>query len=367
MSLPLSHIQAFPKAELHRHIDGAVPLHAVRSMLMRRGMSEVPLRTGRIISVKDAHAFDAEYRFGGGKSLADSLAVFDLVLSLMQDPEGIEEIAYEVVLELARENILYAELTFAPAYHTRAGLGYSEVLDSFLRGIKRARNDSGVLTKLILAIQREAYRKEKPEDARDPYGLELARTALEYRRRHPEIAALGLVCDEFSHPPETYREAFEMTFESSLGRVPHAGEMGTPEGRERNVRTALELMRAGRIGHGIPVGASSELMSECRRRHVGVECNPWSNILAGFIGSVEELHIDRLYGEGVCFSINSDDPALFRKSLSDNIHLVCDAYGWGEERLVGMTRNALESAFLSADEREELYRECSRKTGTRFS
>lgn len=366
MKLPLSEIQVFPKAELHRHIDGSVPLHVIRRMLLQNGMNEVRLRTGRTISVADEKIFDAEYRIDTGRSIDDLLAVFDLVLSLMQDPEGIEQITYEVVLELARENIRYAELTCAPAYHTRGGLQYGEVLDSFLRGILRGRSDTGVVTKLILGIQREAHAKEKAEDRRDPHGMELASIARSYRDRYPEVAALGLVCDEFSHPPEIYEAAFATTFHTHLGRVPHAGEMGSPAAREKNVWTVLEKMRPRRIGHGIPVGSSSDLIKECKRQGVGVECNPWSNVLAGFVDSARDLHIDRLYKNGVCFSVNSDDPALFRKSLSENIELVCDMYDWGEEQLVTMTRNALSSAFLDPGEHKKLCADFSRASGSRI-
>lgn len=366
MSLSLSQIQAFPKAELHRHIDGSVPMHAIRQRLLQKDMNEVRLRTGRTISVTDENSFSEEYRIDNKQSIDDLLAVFDLVLSLMQDPEGIEAMTYEVVRELARENILYAELTCAPAYHTRGGLSYDEVFDSLLKGMQRGQEDTGVVTRLIAGIQREAHAREKAEDKRDPYGMKLTKTALRYNAQHPEVAALGLVCDEFSHAPEIYKEAFAMTFGTSLGRVPHAGEMGSPTNRERNVWTVLKELNPRRIGHGIPVSTSDDLINECKRLGVGIECNPWSNILAGFINSAEELHIDRLHQKKVCFSINSDDPALFQKSLSDNIALVCDTYNWGEEELVVMTRNALHLAFLHVDEYKTLCEEFSRKAGMKI-
>lgn len=365
MSLSLSQIQAFPKAELHRHIDGSVSLHVIRKQLTQRGMNEVTLRTGRTISVTDEKSFDKEYRIDNKQSIDDLLAVFDLVISLMQDPKGIEEITYEVIRELARENIFYAELTCAPAYHTRGGMTYDEVFESFIKGIQRGQKDTGVVTKLIAGIQREAHAQEKPEDKRDPYGLELTRTALKYKAMYPaEIAALGLVCDEFSHAPEIYKEAFAMTFNTPLGRVPHAGEMGAD--REKNVWTALGELNPRRIGHGIPVGASDDLIKEFKHLDVGVECNPWSNTLAGFVKSPEELHIDRLLKEGVRFSINSDDPALFRKSLSENIALIWGMYDWGKEELAVMTSNALRSAFLNPDEYKKVCQKFSHEAGVKI-
>lgn len=365
MSLSLSDIQSFPKAELHRHIDGSVPPDALRRMLLARGVRSVRLRTGRVISIENEKEFFEEYCLGSKESVKDFLAVFDMVIeTVMQDPDGISEVVYEIVSDCAKENIWYVELTCAPAYHTRGGLGYREVFGAFVRGVVRGRKDTGVIAKLIFGIQREACQKEKPEDKRDPLGIELVKTALALRVRHPEIAGVGLVCDEFLYPPETYEEAFCMTFNSLLFRAVHAGEMGSDEQKKINVRTATEKLRTHRVGHGIPIGSSDDLMRQCIRLNIGVECNPWSNILLKFIDSVEELHIDRMLERGVMVSINSDDPALLQKSLSDNIRLVLDTYRWGEEQLVVLTRNALESAFLAPSEREQLYKEFRRRAGT---
>lgn len=349
MALSLDDLQRFPKAELHRHLDGAVPKPLVRRLALRDGLGEFRTRTGTAVPVSDEAAFDRFYQICDASSLEEMFARFDLVLAVMQTPENIEEVCYEVTLDVARKNIWYVEWTMAPAYHTRQGLAVREVVASALRGLARGRKDTGVLGKLILGIQREAVDKKKPEDARDPLGLEIARTAIEFRDQG--VVALGLVCDESSYPPELYEEAFRLTRETPLKRTIHAGEMGTA--RARNVRTAVEKLHAHGIGHGIPVGQDPELIALLQARGVRLEANPLSNLLAGFIASLEELRLDRLLGAGVLVSINSDDPVLFRKELAENFQTVLDFYAWEERELAQFTDNALRSAFMKPEEYKE--------------
>ena len=359
MSLSLSDFQSFPKAELHRHIDGSVPLAVVQRLALQHGVSAVTLRNGQTISIADTAAFDNFYRITATEPIADLLARFDFVLSLMQTPDGIAEVFHACTLDCASKNIWYVEWTMAPAYHTRAGLAYTAVIDSALRGMRSGWQACGVQSKLILAIQREATARQKPEDARDPAGLELAGAALQHSSSR--IAGLGLACDEFAFAPELYAAAFAKTLGSKLGRMPHAGEMGAQ--RAQNVRSAVSVLGATRIGHGIPVGADPALIALLKQHGVALEANPLSNLLAGFISALEDLRLDELLRAGVCVSINSDDPALFRKELADNFQAVFDVYNWGEAELVQFTKHALASAHMTAQERAACLQLFSNKSG----
>lgn len=349
MSLSIEDIKNFPKAELHRHLDGAVPKEVVRRLALRHGIHKFQTRTGTVVPVDDEPAFDRFYQIHNVPSVDEMLARFDIVLTVMQTPENIEEVFYEATLDVARKNIWYVEWTMAPAYHTREGLDLHEVVSSALRGLRRGKKDTGVLGKLILAIQREATDKQNPEDTRDPSGLGIARTAIEFQ--DDGVVALGLVGDEFSYAPEIYEEAFSMTEGTRIKRVVHAGEMG--EFRERHVETAIKKLGADRIGHGIPVGKNPTLGELLKSHTIGLEINPLSNVLLGMISSIGELNIDKLLASGIRVSLNSDDPILLQKELVDNIKTVFDVYGWGEKELVKFTQNALDSACMTPDERKE--------------
>lgn len=346
MGLSLDDIRLFPKAELHRHIDGSIPKNVVRRIALRSGLREFRTRSGLVIPVADEAAFDQFYQIIDVPSFDELLSRFDFVLGVMQTPEDIEEIFYEATLDLAEKNIWYVEWTFAPAYHTRGGLSLREVFKSALRGIERGRADTSVLGKLIPCIQREAFDREKPEDKRDPLGLELAKVAVEFGNRG--VVALGLVCNEAKYPPEIYKEAFQYTVGKGISRTVHAGEFGAD--LEANVRNAVLELRANGIGHGTVVGKSPLLQKLLWDRGVRLELNPISNLLTGAIKSIGDLRVDHLMDINLSPCIGSDDPVLFRQDLAENLKAVLDYYGWGEMELKQLTNNSLNSGFMSEEE-----------------
>lgn len=349
MKLTLGDIEKFPKVELHRHLDGAVPKDVVRRIALRDGLREFKTRSGMVVPVHDEAAFEKFYQIVDVPSFDELLARFDFVLAVMQMPGNIEEVFYEATLDAARKNIWYVEWTIAPAYHTRQKLSLDGVVASALKGLERGKKDSGVLGKLILAIQREAVDKVKEEDRKDPLGLGIVRVARKFS--NCGVAALGLVCNEASYPPEIYKKAFALTEFTRIKRTIHAGEFG--DARVKNVFTSVLKLKAQGIGHGVPVGKNPKLLQLLESRGVRLETNPISNLLTKSISSIGELGLDVLLSSKIKVSVNSDDPILFQKELSDNFKAVLDFYGWGEKELVKFTANALASAFISPVEYKE--------------
>ena len=48
---------------------------------------------------------------------------FEHTIAVMQTAAALERVAYEFMEDMARDNVVYAEVRFAPHFHTRAGLG----------------------------------------------------------------------------------------------------------------------------------------------------------------------------------------------------------------------------------------------------
>ena len=55
-------------------------------------------------------------------SLEDYLARFEYTIPLLQTPEGIERVAYEMVEDAARDGLRYLEVRYCPKLSTRGGL-----------------------------------------------------------------------------------------------------------------------------------------------------------------------------------------------------------------------------------------------------
>lgn len=102
----LEKIMNMPKIELHIHLDGSLDINNV-SLKTNKSISELQ----KIMMVKEEC-----------KDLNEYLEKFDYPISIMQTKEELEESMYNVCLNLKKQNIIYAEIRFAPAFHTEKGL-----------------------------------------------------------------------------------------------------------------------------------------------------------------------------------------------------------------------------------------------------
>ena len=82
-------------------------------------------------------------------SLEDYLARFEYTIPLLQTPEAIERVAYEMVEDAGRDGIRYLEVRYCPRLSTRGGLAMEQALEAELRGLGRGERDFGVVTRVI--------------------------------------------------------------------------------------------------------------------------------------------------------------------------------------------------------------------------
>ena len=130
-----------------------------------------------------------------------------------------------------------------------------------------------------------------------------------------DVIGLDLAGDEeMSYPtelPSLFREAKDRF---GLGITIHAGETG----RVENVRSAVELFDADRIGHGTAAGTDPELLELLSARGICVEVCPISNRLTGAVPPNEAHPLQQFRRHGVPFVICSDNPAIHQRGLADD-------------------------------------------------
>ncbi len=328
----LDQIHSFPKVELHRHLDGAIKPELV---------FELAKKDGVVLAQKDARALRDTLHIRPGMSVDEIMAQFSLVISLMQTAENIERVCYTQVLDLEQENIVYAELRFAPQYHMQKGLALEDVIAASLAGFSRGETETGVMVRVIVCIARECDLE---------ISKNVVRAARTFQRRG--VVGIDLACNEAAYPPERHAGAYALTFSSKLSRTVHAGEFGRQ--RRKNIKTAIFDLEAHRLGHAIGLGRDRELRMICRGATIGVESCPISNLICGNIRDLRELGLRTLLREGILLSVNSDDPELFHTSLSETLFETAKAYGWGMEEIHLLMKNAVRSAFLPEREKYQL-------------
>lgn len=340
----ISTIRKLPKIDLHRHLDGDVKPDVLFKLAQKDGVK---------LPAKDLNFYFKDLRDEGIGALLQK--GFGMVTSLMQSRENLSMVAYECVRNLKEDGVVYAELRFAPQYHTgesayyghpseksKERLGYDEIIEAVSEGLRKGETDFGVKTNIIVCVRRETEPHE---------GVKVADAALNCMGYG--VVGLDLACDEATYPPERHLEAYKTTFNSPLKRTVHAGEFGNQP--HKNMLTAMNDLKADRLGHAIPLSKYEDLVQQVSGRKTGIEMCPESNIFAGFIKSRKELKLDELLSRNVLVSVCSDDPAMFGYTLSDTLYRLAEECGLGMEELKKLQMNAIESAFgLTADERAKL-------------
>ena len=82
------------------------------------------------------------------------------------------------------------------------------------------------------------------------------------------------------------------------------------------MRTALDLLAAARIRHGIAAAKDPALAREIAARGVVLDVTPISNLRTGAVASAADHPLPQLVAAGVSCSISTDDPAMFRTDLT---------------------------------------------------
>jgi adenosine deaminase len=309
-----------PKAELHRHLAGCVTPRIALEMAERFG-APIPVR--ELEPLERAMVLQEPLR-----SLQDVLARFSLVAHLFVSPAAVRFAARRAVEDAAADGVRYLELRFSPGFTSYAHhLNHEAVVEAVLEGTRDACRETGCIVPLLVIASREMG----PDVCMETFRLAA--------RHRPAVVGVDLAGDEDNHPPERFRAAFDYARGEGLAVTVHAGEQGFPD----NVGTAIRLLGARRIGHGIRIVDRPDLIETVLEHGAALEICVTSNWIVGAVPTPEEHPLGRLMASRVPVSLNSDDPALFGITLSSELDL-CRRVVPGLD-LVQAQRDALDRAF----------------------
>lgn len=330
MTLSRELLERLPKAELHVHLDGS---------LRPETMLELAAEYGKTMPASDPEALRDYMHVKDARNLVDYLARFDITLSVMQTSESLERIAYELAADLAAENVRYAEIRFSPILNTREGLPLTAAVDAPLRGLKRAEEEFGIRTALIIC----GIRNMDPATSRDLADLTVA-------YKHRGVVAFDLAGAEYNYPAKKHKDAFYTVINKNMAATIHAGEAYGAE----SIHQALHYCRANRIGHGTRLFEDPDLMSYMRDFQIPVEICLTSNVQTRAVASFEEHPVRQYYDEGLVLSLNTDNRLMSATTVTEEYWRAHQYLGFSWAELTDLALMGFAGAFLAWDEKQAL-------------
>ena len=197
-------LKRLPKVELHCHLDGSLRVETVFDLAQK---DNIELPASNIDDLRKALVI-------GDKrgSLEDYIKRFDITLSVMQTPESLERCAYELIEDVAAENVRYIEIRYSPILHTEEEMTMGESIEAVQHGLKNGEKDFGVRSGIIIC----GIRHISPEAS-----LKLADIAVRYKNKG--VVGFDLAGAEENFPAKKHREAFYLIRNNNINATIHAG------------------------------------------------------------------------------------------------------------------------------------------------
>ena len=322
-------IARLPKAELHVHLDGSLRPETMLDLARGEGLA-LPARDPE--TLRRLMADDA-------RDLEDYLRRFELTIQLLQTPEALERVAYEMVSDAARDNVRYLEVRYCPMLSTRRGLTLDDVISAERRGLVRGERDFGLRTGIINC----SLRQYEPA-----VSVEIARHSV--RSRSNGVVAFDLAGGEAGRPPALHAEAFDVAARGFLGITVHAGEAAGPA----SIAEAIHRCHANRLGHGTRLHEDPALQDYVRDRRILIETNITSNVQTRAVARAADHPVRRYFDAGLKVTLCTDSWLMSGVQLTDEYWLAHTELGFSREEIDQMILNAFEGAFLPWPERRKL-------------
>lgn len=289
-ALPLGAIQSIDKHELHLHLGGAWPIDYLLNV-------STPSAFNHLNNFLDMIENGIDYHEG--------FHAFDLVASIVDTEEKVRNGVEALCKTMIADGVYYLELRTGLK---NLGQGEEAYLLSILNGIDHATDGTTLTVKVLLSLRRNTSQRV----AEKTFSL--------YQKYSSHIIGLDISGDStigngdsFMKTYEAYSRTVDIPLTLHLGESPKE----TPAQQMHELRT----LKPRRIGHGVHL--CEEAITWIRKHKIPVEMCLTSALRVRMIEQYEEHPGLQLHREGHPVVVSTDDPLIFRKTLSEEIELAC--------------------------------------------
>ncbi len=324
-------ITALPKTEIHLHLEGLVSVDTLWKLKTKHNLSLPGIKTKA----------DLYNRFKV-KSLNEFIDLFiNVIQSSFQAEEDILFLIEDARDYLKRNNIVYAEIFFAPSKFVRNGFSFPKMLEILDAGAKSLKEEENLDIKYLIDVSRTFG----PENAMHNLNQTL-------NNRKDSIIGIGLGGSEDKGPAQDYKKVFKKARKHNLHVVAHAGEDIGPD----SIWHAIKDLKTERIGHGISAVQDASLMNYLTKSKIPLEICPKSNIFTGrYVSSYKNHPIRRFFDQGIHVTLNTDDPTIFGVELIDEYMNLLTEEIFTFNELITILKNTLFASFLEDSRKKEIW------------
>ncbi len=333
-----------PKVLLHDHLDGGMRPQTVIELAAETGYTDLP--------TTDVDELAQWVRRGADRNKLELyLETFAHTVGVTQTADALERAAREAAEDLAADNVVYAEVRFAPEQHMRQGLDLDQVVEASLRGFEAGSAGTDLTIGVICSAMRQEARS-----------MDIAELAI--RHRDEGVVGFDIAGPEAGFPPTRHLDAFQLCMRENFHITIHAGEaFGLP-----SIHEALSYCGAERLGHGVRIVDDirvddggrvtlGRLAAFVRDTRVPLEMCPTSNVNTGAAASIAVHPIGLLRRLRFRVTVNTDNRLMSNVSLTDEFVKLHEAFGYGLDDMEWLTLNAMKSAFWPFEQRLRMINE----------
>lgn len=316
-------IPFLPKIELHLHLDCSLSFEVVKQLRPE---------TTREDYNRDFIAPE------NCASLEEYLKCAQAPIAIMQTKEQLKAVTLDLFQQLKADNVIYAEIRFAPLQHLERELSAEEVVSIVNDAVSDGMKDTGVEARIILCTLRHFSEEESMQTVK-----------LVKQFKDSNVTGFDIAADE-TLPIDNHIKAFKYAREQGIPCTAHGGEACGPE----SVREILGNLHPSRIGHGVRSIEDPKLLNHLKEKDIHLEVCPTSNVQTGIYDSVKQHRINEIYQNGNSLSVNTDGRAISNVSLTEEYQKLNRHFDWQTEHFLKVTHDAIDAAFCDEETKEKL-------------
>lgn len=313
-----------PKIELHLHLDCSLSYKVAQQL-----KPSLSLREYKQSFIAPPKCTD----------LADYIKRAVKGFELMQTKANLRLVTLDLFEQLKADNVLYAEIRFAPLQHTLQGLSAHEIVETVNAATNEGIKYYGLEAGLILCTLRHYSEAQS---------LQTVRLVEDFKGT--TVVGFDIAADEAGFPIDNHITAFRFAKAKNIPCTAHAGEAKGAE----SVWETLHNFHPLRIGHGVRSAEDKALLQLVKAKGIHLEVCLTSNIQTNVFKTIADHTVNELYKAGVSISISTDARTISDTTLVKEYALLENVFHWDKAHFRHCNLEAINHSFAPKTTKEKI-------------